>query len=138
LILAAFALIESVVVIRISRNYGAQPLPWFIKQALSSWLGTVLLLGPLPSVITTLTEKSVNLSILLPPQIQPTNLSSIGEEMRDHADDQHDQQHIISRRDSSPIGVSHRDWLMFASAIDRISFILYLLIFFILVVSFHI
>ncbi|XP_059471253.1 neuronal acetylcholine receptor subunit alpha-10-like [Neocloeon triangulifer] len=119
LTMVALALIESVVVIRISKNTCAHPLPWFIKQALSGWLGSVLLLGPLPSM-------------------QPTNLSSIGEEMRDHAEDQHDQQHIIGRRTSSPVNLSHRDWLMFASAIDRAFFIIYLFVFLILFISFHV
>ncbi|CAB3361202.1 Hypothetical predicted protein [Cloeon dipterum] len=115
LTMVAFALIESVVVIRISKNYSAHPLPWFIKQALSGWLGTVLLLEP-------------------PPSMQPSTLGSMGEEMRDNADDQHDQQHIIS----SPIGLSHKDWLHFATAIDRIFLFTYVFVFLIMIISFHI
>jgi hypothetical protein len=63
--MAAFTMIESVIVIRISRQRRAMPLPWFVKQTLAGWLGKLLVLGPLPSVRSRLIKMWTNLSILL-------------------------------------------------------------------------
>jgi hypothetical protein len=68
--------------------------------------------------------------------MQRTVLNSIGEEMTDHINDQHDEQHIISSQDS-PVSMSHREWLMLASAVDRIFFCVYLLVFILMAIFCH-
>jgi hypothetical protein len=139
--MAAFTMIESVIVIRISRQRRAVPLPWFVKQTLAGWLGKLLVLGPLPSVRSRLIKMWTNLSILLcvphSSQMQRTVLNSIGEEMTDHINDERDEQPIISSQDSSSESVSHREWLMLASAVDRIFFCVYFLVFILMAIFCH-
>jgi hypothetical protein len=69
--------------------------------------------------------------------MQRTVLNSIGEEMTDHINDERDEQPIISSQDSGPDSVSHREWLMLASAVDRIFFCVYFLVFILMAIFCH-
>ncbi|XP_071055967.1 neuronal acetylcholine receptor subunit alpha-3-like [Onthophagus taurus] len=116
-----FSLINSVVVIWMSRTPHAKPVPWFIKNLLlgkfGNWIG----------LSNYVNQNSVNIQRVT------------AEEMRDHQvtdfDDQSDDKHFI--RASSPVN-HQQDWIMLAVAIDRLSFIFYSLLFAILAITYSI
>ncbi|CAH1370851.1 unnamed protein product [Tenebrio molitor] len=123
LYVVAFSLITSVVVIWLSRTKHSSPLPWVIKQPLTGTFGKLLGLNT---------------------YIQQSSLTShrvTAEEMRDHQvtdfeeNNSGDEHHIIRSSNKMPI---QQDWILFAAAIDRLSFCFFCFLFIILTIVYSV
>ncbi|GJQ64877.1 hypothetical protein Trydic_g7051 [Trypoxylus dichotomus] len=120
--IVCFSIIGSVIVILLSRSQHNKPLPWLIKQPLTGCIGKWL-------GISSYVKDS-------------SNLNATVEEMRDHqvtdfeenglGND--DKQFIASKSKMQ----YQSDWILLAVAIDRISFLFYSFLFFILSLSYSI
>ncbi|CAH0559910.1 unnamed protein product [Brassicogethes aeneus] len=124
LYIVSFSLIGSVIVIWISRTQHTNSLPWILKKPLTGTFGSLLGLG------TYMQHSSIT-----------TTHRVTAEEMRDHQvtdfdDHSSDENHIIRTSSVKP-SVQH-DWILFAAAIDRISFCFYCFLFAILAIVYAI
>lgn len=112
LYVVCFSIIGSVVVIWMSRTKHTNSLPWGIKNLLVGRFGRYLGLG----------------NYVVQSAANPHRVTA--EEMRDHQvtdfDDSNEDHQIIGNK---PKGPQQQDWVLFAAAIDRLSFALYALLF---------
>lgn len=110
-------MIMSVIVMNLSRNRHANAVPWAIKKMLDGCIGSALGL------------KSI---VFHPP---PQNRA---EELRDQPFDEHttsEDHQIIQTASKSPM---QQDWIVLATAIDRIMFLIYCFVFIVLAVAYSI
>jgi len=110
-------MIISVIVLNISKTKQSKPTPWVIKKALDGSLGTILGLNHLH----------------IPVPIQPRS-----EELQSQPFDEHntsEDHQIIQSNKKGPI---QQDWIILATAIDRIAFLIYCIVFAILAITYSV
>lgn len=130
LYMVCIAMIVSVVVVNLARNQHVTPLPWVIKNLLTGWLGQILGLGHIIAQTSALHHNM---------------MSGNAEELReqqaavfddhDHMGNSSDDRQMITPR---PRSSSQQDWVLLAAAIDRITFLLYCLLFAILAIVYSV
>lgn len=125
LYLVCIATIVSVVVVNLARNQYVTPLPWFIKNLLSGWLGQILGLGYLTAQGTSPDHNITGHAEELREE------QTSGFEDHDHMGNSCDDRQMISPR---PRATSQHDWVLLAAAIDRITFLVYCFLFAILAI----
>ncbi|XP_037024418.1 acetylcholine receptor subunit alpha-like 2 [Bradysia coprophila] len=117
LYMVSFSMIISVIVINLSKTKQAQAIPWYLKRVLDGYFGTVLGLK--------------RISGLAPKQ-------PIAEELRDQPFDEHvtsDDHHIIQSCSKGPI---QQDYIILATAIDRVAFLIYCFVFIVLAITYSV
>lgn len=113
LFLVAVSILISVAVINLASSPKTSPLPWAIKNLLTGWLGTVLLLQGLSSQVLPLQNS-------LPK-------SDSDEETSDHRPLSQDAPE--RQEGGSNAYAAQKDWWLLATAIDRTCFLVYCLLF---------
>ncbi|XP_055683006.1 acetylcholine receptor subunit alpha-like 1 [Lutzomyia longipalpis] len=111
LYLTGFSTVIAVIVISLSRNRYASSMPWAIKSSLDGRCGRILGLHFL--------------------QVQP-NIQQRSEELREPPFEENntpDDRHMIQPISKSS---SQHDWILFATAIDRLTFVIYCFIYVVL------
>jgi hypothetical protein len=104
-------MVISVVVINMARSKHTRAAPYFVKSLLDGWLGKVLFLN------------CVNTAVTAQPRSDDTPF-----EEHNNADD---HQMINGGKNSV-----QNDWILFATAIDRVLFFVYCFIFFVLFLTY--
>lgn len=118
LILVAYSMIISTIVLACARSQHAFAVPWLLKKFTDGRLGKILLLEHLRV---------------------PLNILHRGEEMRENAafEETHtaDDRQIIQGTAKS---VHQQDWIILATAIDRLSFLIYAFVFVIMAIVYSV
>lgn len=118
LVLVAYSIIISTIVLCCARSPHAYAVPWFLKKLTDGVLGRILLLGHL--------------------RVAP-GVTHRGEELRENFDETHtaEDRHIIIQG-SVTKNANHLDWIILGTAIDRLAFLIYAVIFIIMAVMYSV
>jgi uncharacterized DUF497 family protein len=121
LYMVCIATIVSVLVVNLARNHHVTPVPWLLKNLLTGWLGQILCLGHVTGQAS-----STRHSVMYDNAEELREQQAVVLDDHDHmSNSSEDRQTIIARSKTS----SQHDWVLLAVAIDRITFLIYCLIF---------
>lgn len=124
LYMVCIATIVSVLVVNLARNQHVTPLPWLLKNLLTGWLGQILCLGHVTGQVS-----SMRHNIMYENAEELREQQAVILDDHDHmSNSSEDRQTIIKRSKTS----SQHDWVLLAVAIDRVTFLVYCLVFTIL------